>query len=81
MFLCDNPRKFWTDFLKNKNLFQKTGAPFLAESTKIKNPSFPYKTTISDANVKTSNMVTTNWPYHQERSFASNHFIFLKNLF
>ena len=33
---------------------------FLAESTKIENPSFPYKTAISEVNVKTNRMVTTN---------------------
>ena len=38
---------FETDFLLNGNLFQKTGVPFLVESTKIENASFPYKTTKS----------------------------------
>ena len=41
-----------TDFLENENLFQKTGIAFLVENTKIENTSFPYKTTISEANVK-----------------------------
>ena len=45
---------FEKDFLQNENLFQKTGVPFLVESTNIKNASFPYKTTISEANVKTN---------------------------
>ena len=43
------------DFLENENIFQKTEVPFLAESTKIENASFPYKTAISTANVKTNN--------------------------
>ena len=47
---------------------------FLVESTKIKNTSFPYKTAISEANVKTNRIVSTTWTYHEERSFASNYF-------
>ena len=72
---------FETDFLENKKLFQKTGVLFLVESTKIENALFPYKTAISEANVKTNRMVSTKWIYHKERSFASNYFIFLKILF
>ena len=34
-----------------------------------------------EANVKTNKMVSTKWPHHKERSFASNYFIFLKILF
>ena len=56
---------FERDFLENENLFQKTGVPFLDESTKIENASFPYKTTISEANVKTNRMVSTKWTYHK----------------
>ena len=69
---------FWKTF---ENLFQKTGVPFFSYSTKIENASYPYKTTISEANVKTNRMVNTKWTYHKERSFASNYFIFLKILF
>ena len=75
MFLCYNQWKRFqyfnleTDFLQTENLF-------LVEST-----SFPYKTTISEANFKTIGMETTKWTYHKERSFASNYFIFLKILF
>ena len=43
---------FEKDFLENGNLFQKTGVPFLVESTKSENASFPYKTTISEAMLK-----------------------------
>ena len=44
--------------------------------------SFPYKTAISQANVKKTNrMISTKWTYRKERSFASNQFIFLKILF
>ena len=35
------------------------------ESTKIVNASFPYKTAISKANVKTNRMMTTKWTYHK----------------
>ena len=70
---------FETDFLENENFFQKTGV--LVERTKIKKASFPYKTAISEANVKTNRMVSTKWTYKKERSFASNYFIFSKILF
>ena len=66
---------------KIEAFLKKTGVSFLVESTKIENASFPYKTAISEANVKTNKMVTTKWTYHKERSFASNYFIFLKILF
>ena len=59
-----------------KTFFKRLEYRFLVESTKIKNASFPYKTAISEANVKTNKMVTTKWTYHKERSF-----IFLKILF
>ena len=68
-------------FWKTKTFFKKLEYRFLVESTKIENASFPYKTAISEANVKTNKMVTTKWTYHKERSFASNCFIFLEILF
>ena len=37
------------NFRKNENLFHKTGALFLVESTKIENATFPYKTALSEA--------------------------------
>ena len=48
---------FETSFLENKNLFQKTGVIFLVKSTKIEKASFPYKTAVSEANVKINRMV------------------------
>ena len=54
----------------------KTGVPF--KVLKIENPPFPYKTATSEANVKTSTMLTTKWTYHKERNFATNSVIFLK---
>ena len=67
-------------FWKTKTYFKKLESRFLVESANIENASFPYKTVMSEANVKTNRMVSTNWTYHKERSFASNYFIFLKIL-
>ena len=72
---------FKTDFLENKNFFAKLEYCFLVERTKIEKASFPYKTVVSEANVKANRMVTTKWAHDREQSFASNYFIFLKVLF
>ena len=50
---------FETDFLEKENLFQKLEHRFLVESIKAENATFPYKTAISEANVKAKRMVTT----------------------
>ena len=68
------------NFGKRKTYFLIWSTVFLVESTKIENPLFLYKTTISKANVKANRMVSTKWTYHRERSIASNYFIFLKIL-
>ena len=68
-------------FWKMKTFFKKLEYRFLVESTKTENSLFPYKTTISEANVKTNGMLSTIWTYHKERSFATNYLIFLKILF
>ena len=65
-------------FWKTKVFFKKTGIPSLVESTKIENTSFPFKTALSEASVKTNRKVTTKWAYHKEWGFASNCFIFWK---
>ena len=65
-------RIFW----KTKTFFKKLEYLFLAESSKIENVSFPYKTTISEIKVKTYRMVSKKWTYYKERRFASNYFIF-----
>ena len=52
----------------------------LFEVTKIKN-AFPYKTAISEANIKTNRMGNTKWIYYKELRFASNYFIVSKILF
>ena len=41
----------------------------MVESTKTKNALFPYKTVISEANVKTNIMVSTKWNYHKKMQF------------
>ena len=64
---------FEIDFLENG---KKLEYRFLVERTKIEKASFPYKTAISEANVKTNRIVNTKWAYHREWSFASNYFIF-----
>ena len=39
------------DFLKNENIFQKTGV----EITEIENATFPWKIALSETNAKTKN--------------------------
>ena len=51
----------------------------MVDHTKIKKALFPYETAISETNVKTNRMVTTNWAYHREQSVASSYFIFLES--
>ena len=68
-------------FSKIKIFFKKLEYSFLVETSKIESTSFPFKTALSEANVKTNRMATTKWTYHKEWSFASNYFIFLENFF
>ena len=68
-------------FWKTKTFFKKLEYRFLVETTKIENKSFPFKTALSKANVKTYRIATTKWTYQKEWSFANNYFIFLENLF
>ena len=68
-------------FWKTKTFFKKLEYHLLVESNKIENAPSPYKTAISEVNVKTNKMVSTKWTYHKERSFAVSYFIFLKILF
>ena len=68
-------------FWKMKSFFKQLENCFLAESTKIENALFWYKTAILEANVKTNRMVSTKCIYYKKRSFASNCFIFSKILF
>ena len=55
-----------------QTLFKKLEYRFLVESTKIDNITFPYKTALSEDNVKTNRMGSTKCTYHKEQSFASN---------
>ena len=68
-------------FWKTKTFFKKLEYRFLVETTKIENTSFPFKTALSEANVKTNRMATTKLTYHKEWSFANDYYIFLENLF
>ena len=74
-------RYFETNFLKNESLFQKGGVPLFWLKVRIENTTFPYKTALSEANVKANRMGSTRWTYHKKRSFASKYFSFLKILF
>ena len=69
------------NFLKNANTFKKLEYSFLVERTKIDNITFPYKTALSKANLKTNRMGSTKLTHHKEQSFASNHFPFWNILF
>ena len=68
-------------FWKTKTVFKKQEQHFLVETTEVENTSFPFKTALSEANVKTNIMATTKWTYHREWCFASKYFIFSENLF
>ena len=72
---------FNSNFLENETFFKNLEYRFLVETTKIENTSLPFKTTLSESNVKTNRMAATKWTYHKEWSFASNRFIILENLF
>ena len=61
-------------FWKSKTFFKKLEYRFLVETTKIENTSFPFKTALSEANVKTNKMAATKRVYHKEWSFASKSF-------
>ena len=67
-------------FWKKKTFFKKLEHHFLVETTETENTSFPFKTALSETNVKTNRMATTKWTYHKEWSFDSKSFIFLENI-
>ena len=71
---------FEKNFLKNANPFHKQYR-FLVERAKIKNATFPYKTAQLEVNVKANRMGSIKWTYQEERTFASNYFIFPKFCF
>ena len=63
-------------FWKSKTFLRKLEYCFLLESTTIENATFPYKTTLSKANIETNRMESKKWTYHKEQNFAANYFIF-----
>ena len=68
-------------FWKTKTFLKKLEYFFLVETTKIETTSFPFKTALLEANVKTNRKMIPKWTYHKEWSFASNCFIFLEICF
>ena len=78
-FKCFHFFNFQTNFLKIKNLFQKTEVP-LVQITKIESAKFPHKTALSEVNVKTNRMGTKKWNNHKVYSFVRNYFIYLSPL-
>ena len=68
-------------FWKTKTFFKKLEYRFLAESAKIENASFPYKSPIPEVNVRTNRMVSAKWTCHKKRNFASNYLTLLKIYF
>ena len=68
-------------FWKTKTLFKKLDCHFLIETTEIESTVFPFKTSLSETNVKTNRMTTTKWTYYKDWSFVSTYFIFFENLF
>ena len=72
---------FETDFLENKNIFQKAGVQFLVENTKIKNASFLYKTAMSKVSVKTNRMGSVKWTMKKNGVLSVTTFFFRKICF
>ena len=66
---------------KTKIFLKKLEYRFSIQSTTNESTTFPYKTTLSKANVKTNSMGNTNWTCHKKWTFATDYFIFLKILF
>ena len=53
-------------FSEKQNLFQKTGVPFLFQSTTIENALFPCKTSLSKTNVKANRRGSAKWAYRKK---------------
>ena len=47
----------------------------------IENTIFPYKTALSEADLRTNGMGSRKWTYHKGRIFSWTYHIFLENLF
>ena len=78
-FTTNTPRVFHVDSTWNtRGVF----VGFAVESTKVENVIFPYKTVISEANVKTNRMRSTKWTHNKERSLTvTNFFLFWRFCF
>ena len=63
-------------FRKTKNFSKKLEHCFFVESTKIESATFPYKTALSEDNVKTNRIGSTKWSYSNDRSFPIKYFNF-----
>ena len=72
---------FETSFWKTKISFNKTGVLFLVESTTIERETFPYKTALSEANVKTNRMGFTKGPIAKNGVFPATTLSFWKFCF
>ena len=53
-------------FWKAETFFIELEYRFLVETNKIENTSFPFKTALSEANVKTNRIATAKWTYHKQ---------------
>ena len=73
IFKVFNILTFEQSFWKTKTFLKKLECLFLVESTKIEITTFPYKTVLSEANVKRKRMGNTKCTYHRELSYASNY--------
>ena len=69
MTISENFKRFQY-FNFETNFLEKMEYRFIVETTKIENASFPFKTALSEANVKTNRMATAKWTYHKERDFV-----------
>ena len=54
-----NPLTLIQTFWKTKTFFKKLDYRFLVETTKTESTPFPFKTALSEANVKTNRMTAT----------------------
>ena len=66
---------------KTKAFFKKLEYGFLAETTKIENTSFPFKTALSEASVKTIVWRLQNGPITKTGVLPVTILFFLENLF
>ena len=67
-------------FRKTKTFSKKLECCFLVESTKIESATFPYKTALSEANVKTNRIGSTKWSYSNDRSFPIKYINFSEKI-